>query len=111
MKSTTASFLSARKGNIPFLSHSDTTDPSKHLNESKLHFNRQGIRVFAENISGFLTKLNSHQHENGNILTNVSCKEFQPNVSNFNDSVSPRIFPVMNVNCRLELLIVGNNWK
>ena len=29
----------------------------KHLNESKLHFNRQGMRV-AENISGFLTKLN-----------------------------------------------------
>ena len=44
--------------NIPFLSHSDIIDPSKHLNESKLHFNRQGMRVFAENISGFLTKLN-----------------------------------------------------
>ena len=58
------------------------------MKESKLHFNRQGIRVFAENVSGFLTKLNSHHHQSGNILTKVSCKEFQPDVSNFNDSLS-----------------------
>ena len=50
--------LMCQERNIPFLSHSDIIDPSKHLNESKLHFNRQGMRVFAENISGFLTKLN-----------------------------------------------------
>ena len=50
--------LMCQERNISFLSHSDIIDPSKHLNESKLHFNRQGMRVFAENISGFLTKLN-----------------------------------------------------
>ena len=75
--------------NILFLSHSDIIDPSQYVNKSKLHFNRQGIRVFAENISGFLAKLNSHQHRNSNILTKVSRKEFQTNVSNFNNSVSP----------------------
>ena len=42
------------------------------------------MRVFAENIFGFWS-----QHQNNNILTKVSRKEFQPNVSNFNDSVSP----------------------
>ena len=81
--------LMCQESNMPFLSHSDITDPSKSLNESKLYFNRQGMRAFAENISGFLTKLNWHQYRNGNILTKVSRKEFQLNVSNFNDSVSP----------------------
>ena len=32
--------------NIPFLSLSNIINTSKHLNESKLHFNRQGMRVF-----------------------------------------------------------------
>ena len=50
--------LMCHERNIPFLSHSDIIDTSKHLNESKLHFNRQRMRVFAKNISGFLTKLN-----------------------------------------------------
>ena len=49
--------LMYQERNILLLSNSNITDPSKHLNESKLHFNRQGMRV-AENISGFLTKLN-----------------------------------------------------
>ena len=44
--------------NIPFLSHSNIIDPSKHLNKRNLHFNKQGMRVFAGNISGFLAKLN-----------------------------------------------------
>ena len=32
--------------NIPFLSLSNIINTSKHLNESKLHFNSQGMRVF-----------------------------------------------------------------
>ena len=47
------------------------------------------MRVFAENISGILTKLNWRQHRNAHILTKVFRKEFQPNVSNFNEYVSP----------------------
>ena len=50
--------LKCQEGNIPFLFHSDIIEPSKHLNKSKLHFNIQGMRVFAENISDFFTKLN-----------------------------------------------------
>ena len=42
--------------NIPFISHSETLDSSKHLNESKLHLNFNGVKVFAENFSAFLTK-------------------------------------------------------
>ena len=42
--------------NIPFISHSESIDSSKHLNESKLDFNFNGLEVFAENVSAFLTK-------------------------------------------------------
>ena len=42
--------------NIPFISHSERIDCSKHLNESKLHLNFHGVKVFAENFSALLTK-------------------------------------------------------
>ena len=42
--------LICKERNISFLCHSDIIDPSKHLNESKLHFNRQRMRVFEEHI-------------------------------------------------------------
>ena len=43
--------------NISFLSHDENTDPSQHLNESKLHFNSNGIKISAEIFSTFLVKL------------------------------------------------------
>ena len=50
--------LMCKERNISFLSHDESTDPSKHLNESKLHLNSDGIKIFAENFSRFLVKLN-----------------------------------------------------
>ena len=50
--------LMCKKCKIQFIAHSENTDSSKHLNESKLHLNHNGIKVFAENISVFLKKLN-----------------------------------------------------
>ena len=50
--------LMCKERNISFLSHDESIDPSKHLNESKLHLNSSGIRIFAENFSRFLVKLN-----------------------------------------------------
>ena len=50
--------LMCQERNILFLSHDESIDPSKHLNESKLYLNGNGINVFAENFSGFLVKLN-----------------------------------------------------
>ena len=50
--------LMCNERNISFLSHEESTDPSKHLNESKLHLNSNGIKTFAENFSRFLVKLN-----------------------------------------------------
>ena len=47
-----------KERNISFLSHDESIDPSKHLNESKLHLNSSGIKIFAENFSKFLGKLN-----------------------------------------------------
>ena len=35
--------------NISFLSHPKNIDPSKLLNESKMHWNNYGIKVFKEN--------------------------------------------------------------
>ena len=50
--------LMCKERNISFLSHDESIDPSKHLNESKLHLNKSGIKIFAENFSRFLVKLN-----------------------------------------------------
>ena len=50
--------LMCKERNISFLSHDGSIDPSKHLNESKLHLNSNGIKIFAETFSRFLVKLN-----------------------------------------------------
>ena len=50
--------LMYKERNISFLSHDESIDPSKHLNESKLHLNSNGIKIFAEDFSKFLVKLN-----------------------------------------------------
>ena len=47
-----------KQSNISFFSYDESIDPSKHLNESKLHLNSNGIKIFAENFSRFLVKLN-----------------------------------------------------
>ena len=43
---------------ITFIAHSENIYSSKHLNESKLHLNNNGIKVFAGNFSVFLKKYN-----------------------------------------------------
>ena len=48
--------LMCSERNVPFISHNENIDSSKHLNESKLHFNFNGLKAFAENVSAFLTK-------------------------------------------------------
>ena len=50
--------LMCKERNISFLSHDESIYPSKHLNESKLHLNSSDIKIFAENFSRFLVKLN-----------------------------------------------------
>ena len=50
--------LMSEEKNISFLSHDESIDPSKHLNESKLHLNKHGIKIFAEDFSRFLAKRN-----------------------------------------------------
>ena len=48
--------LMCAERNIPFISHSESIDSSKHLNESKLHLNFNGVKVLTENFPAFLTK-------------------------------------------------------
>ena len=50
--------LMCKERNISFLSHDESIDPSKHLNKSKLHLNSNGVKIFAENVSRFLVKIN-----------------------------------------------------
>ena len=50
--------LKCKQRSLPYISHCETTDPNKHLNESNLYLNSYGIRVFAENFSNFLSKSN-----------------------------------------------------
>ena len=40
--------LICKERNISFLSHDESIDPSKHLDESKLHLNSNGFKFFAE---------------------------------------------------------------
>ena len=49
--------LMCKERNISFLSHDENIDPSKHLNESKLHLNCNGIKISAAKLSRFLAKL------------------------------------------------------
>ena len=53
--------LLCKQRSLPYISHCQTIDPNKHLNESNLHLNSYSIRVFAENFSNFLFKSNLHQ--------------------------------------------------
>ena len=64
--------LICKERNISFLSHDESIDPSKHLNESKLHLNNSGIKIFAENFSRFLVKLNWRQQRKTNLNTSIS---------------------------------------
>ena len=50
--------IMCKERNISFLSHDESIDPSKHLNESKQHLNNSGIKIFVENFSRILVKLN-----------------------------------------------------
>ena len=45
--------LMCKKQKIPFIAHSENIDSSKHFNESKLHLNHNGIKVFAEHFQYF----------------------------------------------------------
>ena len=47
-----------KERNIPFLSHAEKIDLSKHLNESNWHLKHHGIKVLTENFSKFLIKVN-----------------------------------------------------
>ena len=50
--------LMCKQRSLRYISHYETIDPNKHLNESNLHLNSYGIGVFAENFSHFLSKSN-----------------------------------------------------
>ena len=43
--------------NIKIINHTDTIDPSKHLNESLFHLNRYGTIEFAKNSKKILCNL------------------------------------------------------
>ena len=60
-----------KERNISFPSHDESIDPSKHLNVSKLHFNSNGIKIFAESFSRFLVKLNWHQQRKTILNTSI----------------------------------------
>ena len=50
--------LMDKQRSLSYISHCETIDPNKHLNESNLRLNPYGIGVFAENISFFVSNSN-----------------------------------------------------
>ena len=61
-----------KERNISFFSHDESIDPSKYLNDSKLHLNSNGIKICAENFSRFLAKRNWRQSPKTNLNTFIS---------------------------------------
>ena len=61
-----------KERSISFLSHDDGYDPSKYLNESKLELDSNGIKIFAENVSRFLVKLNWRQQWKTRLNTSIT---------------------------------------
>ena len=61
-----------KERNISFFLHDEIIDPSKHLNERKLHLNSNGIKIFAENFSKFLVMLNWRQQQKTNLNASIS---------------------------------------
>ena len=59
-----------RNISFPFLGENNVL--SKHLDESKFHLKNHGIKVFAENFSRFLVKLNWCQQRKTNLNTSIS---------------------------------------
>ena len=51
IKVNNRSLLMCKERKIPFIAHSENTDSSKHLAESKLHLNHNGIKVFCRKFS------------------------------------------------------------
>ena len=47
-----------KERNIPYIDHTDTISPERHLTERNLHLNRYGILAFAKNFSKYLLELN-----------------------------------------------------
>ena len=50
--------LMSKQRRLSYISHCETIDPSKHLNESNLRLNPYGIGAFTENISFFVSNCN-----------------------------------------------------
>ena len=49
--------LMCAERNIPFISHSESIDSSKHLNKSKLHLNFNGVKSFCRKIFSIFDKV------------------------------------------------------
>ena len=63
-----------KESNISFISHDESTDSIKHFNESKLHLNSNGIKIFAESFPRLLVKLNWSQQRKTNFNTSISLE-------------------------------------
>ena len=63
--------LMCAERNIPFISHSESKDSSKHLNQSKLYQSFNDVKFFAENFSAFLTEFDRHQQKEIDLPTSV----------------------------------------
>ena len=50
--------LMVKQRRSPYISHCETIDPNKHLNESNLRLNPYGIGGFTENVSFFVSNSN-----------------------------------------------------
>ena len=60
--------------NIKIINHTDTIDPSKHLNESLFHLNRYGATEFDNNFKTFLCNLDLHDVGNSKGLDHYEVK-------------------------------------
>ena len=99
--------LICKESNVLFLSHDESIDPSKHLNESKLHLNSNGIKVLAQNFARFLITEQQKTNLNTSISLDLDSKSYSCETLNKRSTKSVQTVDPQEIPKDLRLIIVN----
>ena len=99
--------LICKESNVLFLSHDESIDPSKHLNESKLHLNSNGIKVLAQNFARFLITEQQKTNLNTSISLDLDSKSYSCETLNKRSTKSVQTVDPKEIPKDLRLIIVN----
>ena len=99
--------LICKESNVLFLSHDESIDPSKHLNESKLHLNSNGKKVLAQNFARFLITEQQKTNLNTSISLDLDSKSYSCETLNKRSTKSVQTVDPKEIPKDLRLIIVN----